>query len=396
MAKIYIKTISESNPEATIPFGTVMCGSPVVVTCSVDDGFFPATATACRLQLRVVRCDDPTKSVKEQLAVNAADSTKYQPIEWLAVNGEEYTQDIRLALSGLMGVLDFDPNAITTDGKPIQLPMLRYGLVLGYTYLLDGEITDSLARNSPNNAMLDSENFAIRGALTDMEMYRYSMLPWNKQNGITFDHAMPLSRKPRGEIIPKGALWCRTWLHKLTYQETDGGYSGVSQQPPIIEVYREGDMLDELKLQLGIYVDDETRNYREFIFINSLGCPETIYARCMDKKSEEINSKSYRRVTTPSRRPQTGINSITILSDATYETYEMSSGAVSEEWQQWWVGEFLSARHWWMHVDDIWVPVTISPAKKTQTLFDHTKSTTLSVDFTVTMTMTRSTNTNLF
>ena len=61
----------------------------------------------------------------------------------------------------------------------------------------------------------------------------------------------------------------------------------------------------------------------------------------------------------------------------------MSSGYQTREWAEWWAMEFLMARQWWMRLNNMFLPVTVTPAQSDTGIYDRSKQQMPHVDFLV-------------
>ena len=124
--------------------------------------------------------------------------------------------------------------------------------------------------------------------------------------------------------------------------------------------------------------------YIDFLFVNRRGALETCSAQMKEALSINVDTKQYSRVGKPSFIPERSL--MAIGSDGR-RSWSMSSGYQTREWAEWWTMEFLGGKRkqWWMWYNGKFMPVTIEPAKKTISIYDHTKQQMPSVEFTVTL-----------
>jgi len=132
----------------------------------------------------------------------------------------------------------------------------------------------------------------------------------------------------------------------------------------------------------------DSQPYADFLFVNRRGAVETCSGQAKEAMAVEVETKQYGRVERPSFTPS---RSLTAVASGGRRSWQMSSGYQTREWADWWTHEFLMARRWWM----LWqgpgmdaadyVPVTVAPAKKSQTVYDLSKQQYASVEFTVTL-----------
>ena len=117
--------------------------------------------------------------------------------------------------------------------------------------------------------------------------------------------------------------------------------------------------------------------YADFLFVNRRGAVETCSARMLESLDIPVERRQYSRVGTPSYTP-----SRTIMSVATggRRSWSMSSGYQTREWAEWWTLEFLMAKRHWMLYGGMYIPVTVTPAKNSNVIYDRTKQQMPSVE----------------
>ena len=125
----------------------------------------------------------------------------------------------------------------------------------------------------------------------------------------------------------------------------------------------------------------DTLPYTDFLFVNRRGAVETCSALMLEALNVDVETKQYNRVERPRFIPS---RSLMAISEGGRKSWLMSSGYQTREWAEWWTMEFLMSRQWWMKYQGIYVPVTVEPAKKSNTIYDHSKQQMPSVEFTVT------------
>ena len=127
---------------------------------------------------------------------------------------------------------------------------------------------------------------------------------------------------------------------------------------------------------------DTRQEYVDFLFVNRRGAVETCSALMKEAMEIEVNTTQYNRVERPSFIPS---RSLMAIASGGRRSWSMSSGYVDREWAEWWTLEFLMSRQWWMRYGGKFVPVTVSPAKKSTSIYDRSKQMVPHVDFTVTL-----------
>ena len=130
------------------------------------------------------------------------------------------------------------------------------------------------------------------------------------------------------------------------------------------------------------FVLRDSMDYQDFLFVNRRGAVETCSAMVKESMDISIETTSYNRVERPTFSPS---RSLMALTSGDRRSWDMSSGYVNREWAQWWTSEFLMSKRRWMRIGDKYIPVIITPAKKSVNIYDKTKQQMAHVDFTVTL-----------
>ncbi len=353
-----------------IPLGLHLCDSMVPVGVVVGKNSFPAKSTMRKVELRVYEGDsrEPT---------DRYESISWEPDDDSRANSE-YCIDIQHALRAIMGEDTIDPNSLKDK---MSLPMKSYFMCLGSSYLLDGKWWDAFDNNqfvSTGEALgLEGGLFCMRGRLSDYE--RNAIV----DSWITEDRDVTLSRKPEGEVSVSGALhMVSTVSQSMLYAE------GIGQSAPTLSIKN----ADDVK---GLYLDTvQTQQYVQFLFINSLGVPETVCARMLRRRAMPLEYDSFVREQRVNRVPDSYGAFYGALKAQQHATLDMSSGAVTAEWAEWWATEFLTAKRWWVRMGDrglflddtnmCWRPCVVT-SKNEAVIYDQSKAEASHVDFSVKM-----------
>ena len=126
----------------------------------------------------------------------------------------------------------------------------------------------------------------------------------------------------------------------------------------------------------------DNMDYQDFLFVNRRGAVETCSAMMKESMDISIETTSYNRVERPTFSPS---RSLMAIASGDRRSWDMSSGFVDREWATWWTSEFLMSERHWMRMGDKYIPVIITPAKKSVNIYDKTKQQMAHVDFTVTL-----------
>ena len=123
--------------------------------------------------------------------------------------------------------------------------------------------------------------------------------------------------------------------------------------------------------------------YTDFLFRNRRGAIETCSAQMLESMGINTDVKKYARVERPTFKPSRTL--LSVNQGGPRRSWQMSSGYQTRDWAEWWIMEFLTAEKHWMLYNGIFVPVTVEPAKKDNTVYDKAKQQMPSVEFTVTL-----------
>lgn len=126
----------------------------------------------------------------------------------------------------------------------------------------------------------------------------------------------------------------------------------------------------------------DSQEYVDFLFVNRRGAVETCSGRMLEELSIDVETAQYSRVERPTFQPS---RSLMAIASGGRRSWSMSSGYQTREWAEWWTLEFLMARQWWMLYNGKYVPVIVTPAKKSVSIYDRSKQQMPHVDFTVTL-----------
>ena len=132
----------------------------------------------------------------------------------------------------------------------------------------------------------------------------------------------------------------------------------------------------------------DNQPYTDFLFVNRRGAVETCSALTKDQMNISSETTEYSRIERPTFIPS---RSLMTVSAGGRRSWSMSSGKQTREWLEWWTMEFLPARQKWMRYKGPgaakakFVPVTVTPSKKSVGIYDRSKQNLESVEFTVTL-----------
>lgn len=252
---------------------------------------------------------------------------------------------------------------------------------------------------------LTSEEYqAIPGSLTEFER----LTAVNSDTTTILGDGRILSRKPSGELIPKGVDFylpaidtkSDTLAYSVQQGETKNDYSqftGGALVPKSIKVATDslsvGSVIIGTAAESGrkAYIVNPNPDMRSFIFLNGFGMLESITAVTKESLQYDIQSELY---AIPKEIGFRGNTQVVNYANAPEATLEMSSGFVDRDWAEWWINEFVVTRRAWMLYEGRYIPVAIIPEESNK-LFDRSKPGLMAVNFSVRYSFTGSTH-NLF
>lgn len=233
---------------------------------------------------------------------------------------------------------------------------------------------------------------ALPGGLTEYER----MTAPNADTGSLLGTGRMLSRKPDGEIIPKGIPIylpaVSTSVQSIPYSIKQGEKTHEYTLPAQSIYTPVSIKIGTLSLSLGEaivsaagdtgkkkYIASPTPDMRSFVFINGFGLLESVTAVTREAFSYDIQSEQYTVSKEIGFRPTTQVLS---YSDSPMASIAMSSGYVSRQWAEWWINEFCVTKKAWLVDGEHPLPVAIIP-EETVELYDRSKPSLVAVNFTV-------------
>lgn len=333
--------------------GTQMAGSTVVAEVRAERGTFSEGSTMRKIELRVYEGKDT--------------SGRYEAHEFESEEETDYAINIGPMLEQLLG--HDCPTPLYLDNPEARLDVMAYTLAVGHGELLSGDYISSFS--SGGDSVDDAPHYAVKGALNDYERYI------NAGADLTLNRPLPLTRKPSCEIIPVNGERILYTLPSRDSEADDQHGASLTHSTYATPGYTD-----------NVYVTNDTTGMREFLFANSLGGLETVYARTFEAKEYPVTLANYTRERGVTSSPDALGTAVVVHKDTVQARYTMSSGMVEDTWMEWWTTEFLGARRWWLRekIDgrNVWLPVTVEPSKSPQTIYDRSKAEAQMLDFTVT------------
>ena len=335
----------------SIDSGSVLIGSPIEVSVQAES--VGSKATFHRVKL----------------IVSAALSTdgQYEDFELSApvTDGETAIFDISDALRTVAGKFTYSP--ITAE---YTYPHLAYTLKAWDEYMIDGILHEKVAERNYGSTM-----YALMGAFTDAERYLS-----NGTKSVT-----SFSRKPlKGEVCSQN----ESMVYHSAPSSDISIHSKISSGPRvnIMSLSDKSGMVSVGERQ--VYVDTNATNRVQFQFVNGLGIVESISAESLESV-ETSGTSELGVVTAPASF--VGVNRLSIQKSGRRPKYKMSTGAITQEWAEWWHNEFFDqsdrfrrtlAHSYWIKLDGHWWPCA-AILEDDITIYDRTQNGMVRIDFTV-------------
>lgn len=272
--------------------------------------------------------------------------------------------DISTALRSAMNVWHPSPDKVVTanDGDIyLEYPQATFTLKAHEVYLLDGA-------EWTGGEVSVAEAKAFYGGLSEYELMSIGT------HVADYYASMPFSKKPSD------------------YNPMVGDIGGVGDWRIVTYLTANGVVRSDIYSKTDGQLSEG--EYRQFLFVNSLGVLETATALMRESLSYGIESEQKSLVTSPAYFASPNL---TATKSGGRAVMQMSSGIVSREWVDWWTTEFLMASRYWMRMGSyrkmntegewidtpLWLPCTVTPADDEQLIYNRAEQRLPHVDFEV-------------
>jgi len=286
-------------------------------------------------------------------------------------NGEVVDFDISSALRAVADAYEYTPN-------PTSYPIIEFQVKAYDEYMLNGE-----TKKNQGTCYLPSAS-TFYGAL----MGKYSDMERLKSNG--FKRVTSFSRKPAsfpeivavGESIvyvndfsmPEGHVSGYDFADITTYMD-DEAHKSIPKSI-VKTITSEGTQIIGGRTYYAVPANSDRYQFR---FINSLGVLDSISVYSLRETEVNITQDEQHVVRTESFD---SISNAIVRKSMDYETWKLSSGPVDQQWQSWFIHEFLMAKHVWIYIDGVWVRCHIIP-DETVKGFSRRSASLLDIQFSV-------------
>lgn len=324
--------------------GSPLIGSPIVYGVTAASLANLDTVTFHRVKLKVTA------------GLQGGDFREFvmsSPVE----DGERIMIDISSALRAVADEYEY------TAEPPVNYPYITFSLEACDEYMQNGEIHENVGVTKNDGGR------ALMGGYSDLDR----ILSGGSKSTSAF------SRKPTSspEIVCEGE-------EVVCPQDMVSTIGNITRGPSSIvkKIVIDSDNPVGIRSVLGrdIFAMERYSSDRyEFRFVNSLGCLESIGVYSLRSTKVNVSKEEYSRsVSETFGKFSRGY--ITKAND--YETWSMSSGPLTEDWQQWFLHEFLMAKFVWVKISGHWIPCHILP-DDTVSGIDRTNASMLTVSFSV-------------
>lgn len=322
-----------------------MCGSPIVY--SVIASTISGECAFHRVNLEVtVGLYDPT---------SADGSTQTLTLSSPAESGETLEFDISSALRAAADAYSYSPT------PPSSYPYIWYTLKAYDEYMQNGEVHENVEPSS-----MSTKTKTLMGAYSDLERLLST---------TGYKSAQHFTRKPYStpEIVAVG----ETMVCPQSFSSAVS-LGSVSTGPTSKEVAITTAGLQTVNGR-KVFAVASTPDRYEFRFVNGLGCLESVSVHSYRTTEVNLTSESY-IVSKPETFNDFSRGLVVKTND--YETWKLSSGPLDQQWQSWFIHEFIMTKHCWVKIGSNWVRCHIL-AEDTITGMDRSKAGMLEVTFSV-------------
>ena len=284
------------------------------------------------------------------------------------VDGENFLEavniDISSALRTFRDSYNYTPDTAT-------YPLVKFRLRAYDEYMLNGEFhTNHGTWVFPPTDEDGTPQYlcTLFGGFSDME----------RMASNDFKSVKAFSRKPTSapEIVAVG----EEYVYTPPFAEACTLSKSMSLTPPTSQktlITAEGSQTIN-GVPLYALPQAEAVNRQVFRFINSLGVLESVSVPKVYSKKRSVTSSSYAitRQETFSKFSRSFVKKSNNREEWIFQT-----DPLNEDWQQWYLHEFLMSDYIWAHINGQWVPCTIT-LEEDETYYNSTENNPLTVSFT--------------
>lgn len=333
--------------KVTLTSGSVLAGNPI--TFRIQPNVLPNSPSFHRVIIEV-KCGMSGGNF-ETIKLTAP----------VAIEGNDVEIDISSAIRVPLDAYEYSSDATT-------YPLCKWQLRV-YDEYMDSDGVVHTQQGELYFPSKDNYYCCISGAFSD-----YERLTSNGSKDV-----VKMSRKPTSS--PQITCVGETFAYTPAYATPQSlASSGILERPvsKIAIIEAEGEQTIDGHVLFVLPATE--RQYRQtFRFINSFGVLESVNV-------PRVYSKNFAAETTPyvvSKQETFGSFSRSAIKKINNkESWSFATDPLDEEWQQWYLHEFLMSEHVWIEIKGRWIPCTVS-FDDDITFCDTTKSDAHVVSFTV-------------
>ena len=279
----------------------------------------------------------------------------------VAIEGNDLEMDVSSAIRVPLDAYEYSPDAAT-------YPLCKWQLRVYDEYMDSG---GAVHTHQEELYFPDKDNYycCIAGAFSD-----YERLTSNGSKDV-----VKLSRKPTSS--PQLTCVGETFAYTPAYATPQSLTSSGTLERPASKIATIEDEGTQTIDDNSLFVLPATeRRYRQtFRFINSFGVLESVNV-------PRVYSKKFAAEFTPyvvsKQETFNSFSRSTVKKINNKESWSFATDPLDEEWQQWYLHEFLMSEHTWININGKFLPCIITSEDDEITFDDKTKKTMHTVSFT--------------
>lgn len=337
--------------KVTLTSGSIFNGNPI--TYCIESGMINGTPSFHRIVVEVICGMSGGDFETIKMSVPLEEEKDYAKVNI----------DISSALRTLRDSYNYTPDTGT-------YPLVKFRLRVYDEYMINGEFHPHIGTLvvPPDVNGTPQYYCTLFGAFSDME----------RMASNDFKRVKYFSRKPTSapEIVAVG----EEYVYTPPFAEACALLDSATLTPPTSQktlITTEGSQTIN-GVPLYALPGTEAANRQVFRFINSFGVLESVSVPKVYSKKRSVTSSSY--AITRQETFSTFSRSFVKKSN-NREEWLFQTDPLNEDWQQWYLHEFLMSDYIWAHINGQWVPCTIT-LEEDETYYDSTGNNPLTVPFT--------------
>ena len=279
----------------------------------------------------------------------------------VAIEGNDLEMDVSSAIRVPLDAYEYSPDAAT-------YPLCKWQLRVYDEYMDSG---GAVRTHQEELYFPDKDNYycCIAGAFSD-----YERLTSNGSKDV-----VKLSRKPTSS--PQLTCVGETFAYTPAYATPQSLTSSGTLERPASKIATIEDEGTQTIDDNSLFVLPATeRRYRQtFRFINSFGVLESVNVPRVYRKKFAAEFTPY---VVSKQETFNSFSRSTVKKINNKESWSFATDPLDEEWQQWYLHEFLMSEHTWININGKFLPCIITSEDDEITFDDKTKKTMHTVSFT--------------